>query len=77
MPQVAEEQRLRAEKLSAVEAARKRVRAEEEEEEARLMEAKADMLRKLKQQASAEAERPANPRARFISVLTLSAGFRA
>lgn len=50
VPQVAEEQRLRAEKASALEAVRERVREEEEEEEAQLMEAKADMLRKLKQQ---------------------------
>lgn len=50
VPQVTEEQRLRAEKASALEAVRERVREEEEEEEAQLMEAKADMLRKLKQQ---------------------------
>ena len=48
--QVAEEKRLHSEQASALEVVRGRVREEEEEEEARLMEAKQDMLRKLKQQ---------------------------
>ena len=52
--QVAEEKRLCSEQASALEVVRKKVREDEEEEEARLMEAKQDVLRKLQQQVRRE-----------------------